>query len=242
MEKLEQKETKEAKAKKPKKEVEEQPKEIDNLSIYNKVREVPKEAQKTITGGRINGLTNINPMWRIKALTETFGVVGIGWYYNITEKRLETTAGGETVCFVQIELFVKVGKEWSMPIVGVGGSMFVSKEKAGFRVSDEAEKMALTDAISVACKALGIGADIYWNNDPTKYDESVQKEGNKKGVIVKEIPLSNIEIDIIIGIENLDTKEELNNYWKANKDHFADPNVLFKKLDERNKFIENKES
>ena len=29
--------------------------------------------------------------------------------------------------------------------------------------------MALTDAISVACKALGFAANIYWDNDKTKY-------------------------------------------------------------------------
>jgi hypothetical protein len=31
--------------------------------------------------------------------------------------------------------------------------------------------MALTDAISVACKALGMSADIYFNKDRSKYDE-----------------------------------------------------------------------
>lgn len=30
--------------------------------------------------------------------------------------------------------------------------------------------MALTDAISVACKALGFGADIYWEAGRTKYN------------------------------------------------------------------------
>ena len=32
--------------------------------------------------------------------------------------------------------------------------------------------MALTDAISVACKALGVGANIYWDSDRTKYEEA----------------------------------------------------------------------
>ena len=31
--------------------------------------------------------------------------------------------------------------------------------------------MALTDALSVACKALGIGADVYFEKDVTKYSE-----------------------------------------------------------------------
>jgi hypothetical protein len=30
----------------------------------------------------------------------------------------------------------------------------------------------LTDAISVSCKALGIAADVYWNEDTTKYSDN----------------------------------------------------------------------
>jgi len=44
-------------------------------------------------------------------------------------------------------------------------------------LSDECFKMALTDAISVAAKALGIGADVYFEKDKTKYDPApVQAE------------------------------------------------------------------
>lgn len=32
--------------------------------------------------------------------------------------------------------------------------------------------MALTDAISVACKTLGMGADVYWDKDSTKYSQT----------------------------------------------------------------------
>jgi hypothetical protein len=46
---------------------------MENLYIYNKVAEVPKNAQKLIGAGRLKGMTDINPMWRIKALTEQFG-------------------------------------------------------------------------------------------------------------------------------------------------------------------------
>ena len=60
--------------------------------------------------------------------------------------------------------------EWSAPIPGVGGSMLIATEKDGKRTDDEAYKKAYTDAQSVACKALGIGADVYWEKDPTKYD------------------------------------------------------------------------
>src|SRR5690606_39701378 len=103
---------------------------------------------KVIHGGRMAGFTEINPMWRIEKLTEIFGPAGFGWYYEITEKRIEEGAEGEKTVFVDINLYVKQGNEWSKPIQGTGGSMFVAKEKGGMYTSDECFKMALTDAIS----------------------------------------------------------------------------------------------
>lgn len=142
---------------------------MGNLDIYNKTREVPEQAQKKIKGGRLSGMTDINPMWRIKTLTELFGPCGIGWRYEITEKRLEKGANDEVAAFVDINLYIKVDDKWSEAIQGTGGSTFVAKERKGLYTSDECFKMALTDAISVACKALGFGADIYWQKDKTKY-------------------------------------------------------------------------
>lgn len=149
-----------------------------NLDLYERVRKVPDNAKKTIEAGRTKGFTDINPMWRIKVLTEEFGACGQGWYIEVIDKRLEWDSekpNGEVSCFVDINLYVKYGDEWSKPIFGTGGASFVTVEKSG-RVyqSDECYKMAYTDAISVACKALGIGADVYWDKDRTKYSA---KEG-----------------------------------------------------------------
>lgn len=148
---------------------------MDNLLIYNKYREVPNEAQKPIQGGRMKGKTDINPMWRLKSLTEQFGPCGIGWYYKPVKKWLEPY-GDEIAVFVDIELYVKIDGEWSMPISGTGGSMFVAKEKSGAYVSDECYKMATTDAISVACKQLGFGANVYWETDKSKYDAKAESK------------------------------------------------------------------
>lgn len=141
---------------------------MGNLDLYNAVRTVPGTAQKKITGGRLNGKTDINPMWRIKSLTEQFGICGIGWKYEIVKLWLEH--GTEEVsAFAQINLYIKQNGEWSDAVPGIGGSSFITKERSGIYVSDECYKMALTDAISVACKALGFGADVYWDKDSTKY-------------------------------------------------------------------------
>ena len=50
-----------------------------NMRIYDAVRSVPPEAIKPITAGRLKGKSDINPMWRIKVLTEQFGPCGEGW-------------------------------------------------------------------------------------------------------------------------------------------------------------------
>ena len=143
---------------------------------------MPETAKKNISGGRLQGMTDINPMWRIKTLTEEFGVCGFGWYYEIVDQWLETAmAKDEITANVKINLYVKQGDEWSKPIVGIGGSMLVANEKKGLYVNDECYKMALTDAISVACKSLGIGADVYWNKDNTKYNDS--KKENQEATL-----------------------------------------------------------
>lgn len=147
-----------------------------NLNIYNALRSAPQEAIKTISAGRLKGFSDINPMWRIKALTEQFGPCGFGWYTDIVE-RWQENYNNEIAVFVKIHLFVKFGNEWSAPIVGVGGSKVATKESSGIYFSDEGWKMAYTDAISVACKALGMAADIYFDKDKkpqdnrTKYDQ-----------------------------------------------------------------------
>ena len=141
-----------------------------NMKIYEATRHVPPEAKNPILAGRLKGYTNINPMWRIKTMTEQFGICGIGWKVEITKQWLEPYENGEVSAFCNINLYIKVDGEWSEAIPGTGGAKYVVQEKSGKYVDDEAYKKAETDAISVACKMLGIGADVYWAEDRTKYD------------------------------------------------------------------------
>ena len=121
-------------------------------------------------------------MWRIKKLTEVFGPAGFGWYTEIVRTWTEASESGEMAVFVDIHLFVKKDGEWSKPIYGNGGNRLVANEKKyenGQQVyvpflDDDAYKKAYTDAISVAAKALGIGADVYFEKDVTKYDSQPQ--------------------------------------------------------------------
>mgnify|MGYP000979219075 FL=1 len=173
---------------------------MTNMEIYNVVRTVPENAKKPIYAGRLKGMTDINPMWRIQALTEQFGPVGIGWYYKTVRKWVEEGADGVKCAFVDIELYIKHNNEWSMPIEGTGGNSFVAKEKSGLYTSDEAFKMALTDAISVACKALGFGADVYWQAGRSKYNPTPTGNGTQSKAPSQEVYISETQIKKIQNI------------------------------------------
>lgn len=209
---------------------------MNNMDIYDQVRQCPQDALKPIQAGRLKGKSDINPMWRIKMLTSLFGPCGIGWYYTVDRQWLEP-CGEEVSAFCDISLYIKVDGEWSKPIQGVGGSMFAAKEKNGVYVSDEAYKMALTDAISVACKALGFAADVYWNTDSTKYQQprapkaqaqaqpaqpapnqaQAQPQGDKDlvtaeqaGHIVHECERRGIDPTMVFKMYNRDSAEQFN--------------------------------
>lgn len=170
---------------------------MNNTIIYDIVKTVPKEAQKKITGGRLNGMTDIKPMWRIETLTQLFGPVGIGWYTETKNKEIIEGANGEKIAVVDILLYVNYKSplkleedKWSVGIEGSGGSSFVTKERNGYYTSDECFKMAYTDALSVACRSLGMGAEIYWGD--SKYNTTNPKEEPKK--VVQKISPKQIDI------------------------------------------------
>ncbi len=148
---------------------------MKNLEIWQKSSRPPKEALRQIKAGRLAGKSDINPQWRFRIMTEIFGPCGTGWKYEIVKMWSEPAAENQVFCFAEINLSHRTNphEAWSAPIPGIGGSMLVAKEKSGLHSSDEGYKMAVTDALSVAMKALGVAADIYmglW--DGSKYAQS----------------------------------------------------------------------
>lgn len=141
----------------------------ENLRIYENAKVCPQNAMRTIAAGKLKGKSDINPMWRIKKLTELFGACGIGWKVHDEMYWTEQGANGEVSAWCRVYLSIKYNNEWSEPIPGVGGSMLVNTERGNLATNDEAFKMAYTDAISVCCKMIGIAANVYWESDKTKY-------------------------------------------------------------------------
>lgn len=146
----------------------------DRLSVWNAMARPPKHALKQIKGGRLQGMTDVNPQWRYQTMTEQFGPCGVGWKWSLEKTWTEPGTDGQVMVFALVHVCVRAEQlhfEWSDPVMGVGGSLLIAKEKDGLRTNDEAYKMAVTDALSVALKMLGVAADVYAGRwDGTKWD------------------------------------------------------------------------
>lgn len=187
---------------------------MSNLDRWNRVKQPPKSALKPIHAGRLKGKSDINPQWRLQAMTDEYGEIGKGWYYNIEKVWNVPGADNEVMMFVQIHLYTKDENStsgWSAPVSGQGGSVLIAKEKNGMHNNDEAFKMAVTDAIGVAMKQLGFAADIYLGLfDGSKYANPVVKsaEALPSGIektVDEEFPTSQAE-----GLEKKDLRKAEN--------------------------------
>lgn len=168
---------------------------MTNMNIYNQVCKTPKNVQKEITAGRLKGFTDINPMWRIKKLTELFGPCGVGWYTETVSTQIvdggtkaykDGLTSVEKVVLTEILLYIKTDEGWSKGISGKGGATLVANESYSPFTDDDCTKKAETDALSNACKKLGFSADVYMGEDNGKYQTDDFAEDLFKKTITKE--------------------------------------------------------
>lgn len=184
-----------------------------NMEIYDLVRSVPESAQKSFNNGRFSG-TDIKPQWRIEKMTEVFGACGIGWYFDKPEYEVQIDGQTKTV-YCTVALYIKVNGEWSKPIYGTGGNTITSVKKDGsLTITDEGYKMAYTDAQSNACKLIGVGADIWYNNSETKYTAQETRDVKKAEAEYKAKEEQNATLaDALKLIASCKTSKEVLDVW-----------------------------
>jgi hypothetical protein len=144
----------------------------DNIQNWDRLKQPPQWALRTIQAGRLKGKSDINPQWRYQAMTEVYGECGKGWAYEIESLWNEPGPDGQIFAFARVNLFTWGESGWSAAIPGIGGHMLIPKEKSGLHANDEAYKMAVTDALSTAMKMLGVAADVYagaWDGSKYSY-------------------------------------------------------------------------
>lgn len=189
-----------------------------NLRFYEQGCEVPQDALKEIKAGRLKGMSDVNPMWRMKRMTEIFGPCGIGWKYTIDRQWVEPY-GNEVKCFCNVSLYVRdpETKEWSDAIPGNGGSAIVSSERNGPYVNDEGYKMALTDALSIAMKPLGIGANIWYGPKAKGHNESKYESYTTEQQEKQSVPPQNDAAILAQALSELDavkSQKEFEQVWQ----------------------------
>lgn len=184
---------------------------MDNLNYWNAMRSVPAEALKTIEAGNLKGKSDINPVWRLKTLTEQFGMCGIGWKIANCKYWLETAdvvdngvVKREVCAFCSLDLHIKVDGQWSDAIPGIGGSKLAGTGY-GKQANDECYKMAQTDAISVAAKMLGVAADVYFEKDKSKYKTQAQVATQPAQPTLRQ----ELNVEVIEKINKCNTRDEL---------------------------------
>lgn len=143
---------------------------------FELVRQVPANGLKQISAGRLRGKSDINPQWKIEAMSEVYGLCGEGWYHELAEEKTIPLQDGQIMLFMQVKVYIKDHEgNWSKPVIGFGGDYIVKKENNGLHTNDEAYKMCYTDALGNALKNLGVANDIYrglW--DGSKYNRNEQ--------------------------------------------------------------------
>lgn len=203
------------------------------IEIYKSLSQPPKSALREIQAGKLKGKTDINPQWRYKAMTDSFGLVGIGWKYEVRKLWTEQGAGNEKLAFAQVAVYIKDGGQWSEPIEGIGGSKLVQLEKGAAVSNDEGYKMAVTDAFSTALKMLGVAADIYagrWDGSKYKEElpspvEAVKQAFNGEVVQPKHMP-AKLAFEPKGGETTVEEKKEIGNLLKSK---YADGAPIFSK-------------
>jgi hypothetical protein len=202
---------------------------MNGIELYESLAKPPKEALRTITGGRLSGFTDVNPQWRYRAMTEKFGLCGIGWKFEIVRLWNEPASDGQIFAWAQINVYIKQNDSWSDPIPGVGGNFLLEKESRGLHCNDEAYKMAITDALGNALKMLGVAAAIHegkWDGD--KYSDEQDRSPQPVPQISPEMAqakLKALELKDKIAYSQLDfenllrkhggVKDVASNKWKG---------------------------
>ena len=192
-----------------------------SLNLFRAQARPPKEALNEIKFGPLKGKSDINPQWRVEALTETYGLYGLGWFVQIKDTTtVDLPETQEKMLFLTLELFVRdwsIPEEykWFGPAIGIGGDYLIIRDKNGVHGNDEAYAMAMTDALGKAAKLFGIANDIYRGKYDTKYgwrDEKAQQE-KRQEIKEENWRINNGELFVrgqagFVGINSL-SKEQL---------------------------------
>lgn len=177
----------------------------DNLRIWSAVEKTnPAHTKKVNQRG---GFTAISAAFQIKAATQLFGPIGIGWGYETGAPII-----ADTLIIVPVSLWHGSRENSFGPMLGCEEL----KDKNG-RVDSDAPKKATTDGLTKLLSQLGFNADVFLGLfDDNKYVAQVTREFAEKDAPQKA-ELSNKELDALAKLDEADTVVRLNVWLEDNK-------------------------
>jgi hypothetical protein len=148
------------------------------LRLWNKLQTTDPQFTKGFKRPGFSG-TMIDPTWRMKIMTETFGPVGLGWGWDEIQQQITTDC-----VFIQIRAWymldgvkLQAGAQW-------GGNVLYNtrtSEPGKQFPNDEAFKMAATDALGKSLLSIGLASDVYLGFfDDAKYRDDADAVYDKK--------------------------------------------------------------
>lgn len=162
--------------------IEEENRQADNMGIWDKVSRTDPDSTKEVSFGR--KFTAIDAHSQIKAATEMFGPVGLGWGYNC-QYGFQTMGDHHVMIFCDLQMWWREKHQWegmSTPgkinAFGPIRGMCLLTAKAKDKLPDhDASKKAMTDALTKALSHLGFNADVFLGQfDDNKYVQELKKD------------------------------------------------------------------
>jgi len=158
---------------------------MDNLDVWNRVStvDVTQTKQAKVDG---NNVTAISGTYMIKKATQEWGILGVGWGYEIVEERLDDSGPiydakqEDVLCTGKLHtILVKVwfmnGDAKSETSAHYGHTKYIYKSKFGFTVDYDYAKKSLTDAIKKCLSMYGFCSDVYMG----KFDNPEFRENSQ---------------------------------------------------------------
>lgn len=187
----------------------------NNLRFWDQLKRTDPKATKPFTrSGGFRG-TQIDPTWRLRMMTETFGPIGQGWGYE----QLEWTVV-EGMAFVCVRVWYRdpeTGEQhWTGP--QWGGTELIRRRRDGpAEPNDEAFKMSITDALGKCLLQIGVAADVHLGLfDDSKYrDDAAAYYAAKEDPQLRPEAIQRFEAELkerLLEVSDLDGLDEL---WRS---------------------------
>lgn len=191
------------------------PRVAENLRLWDALKRTDPRATKPFTrSGGFRG-TQIDPAWRLQAMTEAFGPVGQGWGYEQIEWTIV-----ERMVFTCVRVWYRDPKTGEKCFTGPqwGGTELMRRRRDGSEEpNDEAFKMSVTDALGKCLLQIGLAADVYLG----LFDDSKYRGESEAYFVARSNPelqpeaIDGFERQVKEQLTQVSELEQLDEVWKS---------------------------